>query len=150
SPLIVERAIQKRNLAALASLAHKEDLTEFVIKALSVSRNRAAGSNTSNVLDLSFRGTSATECPIILSALLDTYKDFLEETYRNISEDTLKLVLQARDVLQKDLMTQEKAYRAFRKEAPLLLMRGKEGASLTQEQLSSIESKRSALLVRKA
>jgi len=52
--------------------------------------------------------------------------------------------------LQLDLKKQDAGYRTFRKEAPLLLSRNKDGASLTQERLSSIESKRSGLLVRKA
>ena len=150
SPLIVERAVKKKNLGALECFAGEEDVTETILLSLTVARTRAAGPTASNVLDLAFRGGKADECPIVLNAIIDSYKDFLDETYRNISEDTLKLVVQARDVLQKDLMKQEIAYRTFRTEAPILLLRGKDGTNLTQERLSSIEAKRSALLVRKA
>jgi succinoglycan biosynthesis transport protein ExoP len=150
SPLIVERAVQKRDLAALESLRDKEELTDEILRSLSVTRNRSAGVNASNVLDLSYRGTNAADSAVVLSAVIDSYKEFLDETYRNISDDTLKLIAKAREVLQQDLVKQEAAYSVFRKEAPVLLVRNKDGASLTQERLSNIESKRSAVLVRKA
>src|SRR5207248_1116862 len=55
----------------------------------------------------------------------------------------------AQEVLKTDLKKQEDAYRAFREQSPLLL-RGKDGVNLTQDRLTSIEAKRSALLLRKA
>jgi polysaccharide biosynthesis transport protein len=149
SPTIIEGAIQRRQLATLESLVGAEDLTELIQKSLVVARNRSSGTNN-NVLDLSFRSTNASEATIVLNAIIESYKDYLDLTYRNISEDTVKLITEARNVLQQDLMKQEAAYRTFRREAPLLLSRNKDGASLTQERLSNIDSKRSALLVRKA
>ncbi len=149
SPTIIEGAIHRRNLANLESFAGIEELPEVLQKSLIVTRNRSAGTNN-NVLDLAFRTTKPSDAGVVLSAVIESYKDYLDVTYRNISDDTLKLITQARDVLQQDLKKQDLAYRAFRKEAPLLLSRNKDGASLTQERLSSIESKRSALLVRKA
>ena len=150
SPLIVERAAQKPSLAAVESLRGKEELAEEILNSLMVTRNRAAGLNSTNILELSFRGPMASECPVILNAVIESYKDFLEETYRNTSDDTLKLIVKAREILQQDLVKQETAYSAFRRDAPVLLVRNKDGASLTQERLSNIESKRSAVLVRKA
>ena len=149
SPTIIDGAIQRRNLASLECFAGKEELTELIQRSLIVTRNRSSGTNN-NVLDLSFRTTKPAESAVVLNAIIESYKDYLDLTYRNISDDTLKLITQARDVLQQDLKKQDTAYRAFRQEAPLLLSRNKDGASLTQERLSSIESKRSALLVRKA
>jgi capsular exopolysaccharide synthesis family protein len=149
SPVIIEQAIQKRNLGALESFAGKDDLVETILKALTVARNKATGA-TSNILDLSFRATQPADSATVLNAIIDCYKDFLDEKYRNTSEDTLKLVTKARDVLNNDLLKQKAAYRKFREQAPLLLLRGKEGTNLTQERLSSIEAKRSILLVRKA
>jgi polysaccharide biosynthesis transport protein len=149
SPTIIEGAIERRKLASLASLDGKEDLSEFMQKSLIVTRNRTAGTNN-NVLDLSFRATDAAEATVILNAIIESYKDYLDVTYRNISDDTVKLITQAREVLQQDLKKQDAAYRVFRQEAPVLLHRTKDGAGQVPERLSSIESKRSALLVRKA
>jgi polysaccharide biosynthesis transport protein len=149
SPLIIERAIQKRSLGSIRSIAATgDDTTEAIIKALTVTRNKTSTGN-SNVLELSFRGGVAGECAAVLNAVIESYKDFLDETYRNMSDDTLALVTRARDVLQKDLAEKEEAYRQFRKTTPLL-WKGKDGTSLRQDRLVEIESKRSALVLRRA
>ena len=75
--------------------------------------------------------------------------DFLVETYRSVDEETVKLITEARDVLQKDLARKAKEYQEFRQNAPLLT-RGKDGATIHQETLSSLQSARSALRLRKA
>jgi succinoglycan biosynthesis transport protein ExoP len=148
SPLIIERAIQKRSLGSFRSLAETgDDTTEAIIKALTVTRNKTSTGN-SNVLELSFRGAVPGECAAVLTAVIESYKDFLDETYRNMSDDTLALVTRARDVLQKDLAEKEEAYRQFRKTTPLL-WKGKDGTSLRQDRLLEIESKRSALVLRR-
>jgi capsular exopolysaccharide synthesis family protein len=59
----------------------------------------------------------------------------------------LELITRAKDVLQKDLAEKERIYLEFRKKSPLL-WKGKDGTNLYQDRLASIESKRSALLVR--
>src|SRR5262249_54483549 len=134
SPLIVERACKKRHLGALQCFAgEKEEVTEAVIRGLTVTRDRPTGSGQDNILNLSFQGTAAGECATVLNAVIESYKDFLEETYRNLSEETLRLITQARDVLHKELTEKEAAYRKFRKETPLLMWKGKDGANLRQE-----------------
>jgi uncharacterized protein involved in exopolysaccharide biosynthesis len=151
SSLIVEQAISKSNLGALQSFADKKgELTETIIKGLSVTRARIGGGESDNVLTLSFYGTVANECSTVLNAIIRSYQDFLEETYRDISKESLRLIAQARDVLHKELRDKEAAYRRFRTETPLLLGKGRDGATIRQERLSNIEAKRSALLLRKA
>ena len=64
SPVIVEKAIKRATSGpcpALPTKATEDDLTEAVIKALGVSRNKTAGPSN-NVLNLSFRGTEPEEC----------------------------------------------------------------------------------------
>jgi uncharacterized protein involved in exopolysaccharide biosynthesis len=151
SALIIERAITKYNLSSLQCFTGKKgDLTEAIIKGLSVTRARIGNGESDNVLTLSFCGTVADECGIVLNAVISSYQDFLEETYRNISRESLRLIAQARDVLHKELREKEAAYRRFRMETPLLVGKGRDGATIRQERLSTIEAKRSALLLRKA
>lgn len=150
STLIVQRAVQKRNLGALRCFAgEKEPLAEVILKGLSVPHARVARGESDNILVLAFQGTVAGECGIVLNAIIESYKEFLEETYRNISEETLRLIAQARDLLHQDLRNKEAAYRAFRKSVPVPLGKGKDGTSIRQERLSNIEAKRSALLLRR-
>ncbi len=150
SPVIVERAIKKGNLWSLSCFTDEtEDLTEVIIKALNVSRNKTAGPSN-NVLNLSFRSTDGADCETVLNAVIGSYKDFLEETYKNTSQDTAQLITQAKNLLGKELKKLEQDYRDFREKAPLLFGRGKDGPTVRQERLSNIESKLSALMVRKA
>ena len=50
---------------------------------------------------MSYRGTSPEDCKVILAAIIESYKDFLDDTYLNFSEETLKLITKASDVLKK-------------------------------------------------
>jgi capsular exopolysaccharide synthesis family protein len=150
SPLIAGRAVKKRQLESLASFAGRGDPTNAIIGALSVKRDvtDAVGSG-SKILNLSYRGPQADDCTAILTAVIDSYKDFLDETYRDVSGETLDLITKARDILRKDLAEKEKAYHEFRQKIPVLV-KGKGGTPLPQDRLLGIEARRSSLLVRQA
>jgi polysaccharide biosynthesis transport protein len=148
SPVIVGRAVKKHNLQDLQTFAGVGDPTGNILSHLTVSRDTKEGVSN-NILMLSFRGGVPDECAKVLNAIIDGYKDFLDETYKNVSDDTLHLITRARDELLTDLQKKESEYRQFRVRAPLL-WKGKEGTSLHQERLSNIEAKRSAAIVRHA
>ncbi len=151
SPLVVERACNKHRLGELPSLAPLKDrLVEEVIRALTVSRGKGPSGAADNVLTLAFRCTNAADAAAVLDAVIGSYKEFLDETYRDLSSGSLKLIAQARDVLQKELNDKEAAYRKFREQSPMLVFKGKDGASLRQDRLAGIEAKRAVLLVRRA
>jgi capsular exopolysaccharide synthesis family protein len=149
SPLIAERAVHQRDLHSLECLAGQADPAEAVLRALNVSRTKVNGVTTNNILELSFRGTRADECATVVNAVIDSFKDYLEETYRDTTADTLKLLTRARDDLLNKLTEKEVEYRKFREGAPVLLSRGKDGG-LPQDRLTNIEIRRSSLLLRRA
>lgn len=151
STLLVERAIQHHQLDQLESLAHApEDLTEVIAQGLAVTRTKTGGWGADNILVLSYLGTASADCTAILNALIATYQGFLDETYRDLSEETLRLITEARDELHKGLQQKEAAYREFRKNAPPLLWKGKDQVNLRLERLANVEARRSTLLLRKA
>ena len=88
------------------------------------------------------------KCAAILAAILDSYQHWLHDKYQSISNDALQLLLQERETLHKELTQWEQAYREFLDESPFLV-KGKDGADVRQERLNSIQSKRSALLLRR-
>lgn len=151
SPLIVERAIKQGKLDTLECLAGTSDsLSDAIIRRLTVSRvSRDSTENANSVLSLSFRGTVPHECGLVVSAILDSYKGFLDETYRDMSEDTVKLITEARQVVESDMAKKEAEYRAFREKSPMI-WKGKDEVNPRQERLAQIESQRSALLLRRA
>jgi succinoglycan biosynthesis transport protein ExoP len=148
SPLIVERAIHKQQLQTLRSFAGQQDVTEAIIKALGVTRNRAQSGGEGNILQLSLRAGSAADCTTTLTAILDSYKDFLGETYQTTSAGTWKLITQARDELRKELSQKESVYAEFREKTPLL-GKAREGLEIHLKRLDGIQTKRSALLLRR-
>lgn len=152
SPLIIKRAIEVHDLASLKTFEGVDDPVEAFIKGLNVSRKTTGSASRSaeNILRLSFRTTEKDECCSVLDAVIRSYRTFLDETYQNISDDTEKLIKQARNELLRDLEKKDSDYAEFRRQMPVLLAKGKEGSNLRQERLTSIEVRRSALLVRRA
>ena len=68
------------------------DLIENIRIATIVRRNRVTGSGGgNNILEVFFRGKVKSECPLFLNALLESYKEFLDEMYKNQTTDTVKL-----------------------------------------------------------
>ncbi len=154
SPTVVERAIREGKLDKLQCFANeKGDLTEALGKAISVSSVLKEGTgdmNTVNsVLRISFRGAVASECATVVNALVNSYRGFLEETYQTVSYDTVKLITEARGVLERDLERKEAAYREFRERSPMV-WRGKDEVNPRQDRLAAIESQRAVILLRKA
>jgi capsular exopolysaccharide synthesis family protein len=138
SPLIVSEAVKKGNLRQLPSFAGT-DPTGAIIGALTITRDTKEGGAT-NILILSYRGRNPEDCGVVLSAVIGSYKDFLDKTYRDVSKETAKLVTQARDVLDKQLKKKEAAVAKFRHDHPSLFKR-KEGGNLRQERLVSLQAK---------
>jgi capsular exopolysaccharide synthesis family protein len=151
SPVIVGQAVKTHELESLPSLAFSGNPTAAIVGGLLVTCDAREGSirSSSNILKLSYRGSSASDCQKVLDAVIGSYSDFLGQTYQDVSDRALKLITEAKDVLKKDLEQKEQAYLEFRQKAPLL-WKGKEGANIHQERLATIESARSGLLVRRA
>jgi capsular exopolysaccharide synthesis family protein len=100
-------------------------------------------------MKLAFQGTIPEECPVIVRAILDSYRVFLDETYRGMSNETLRLIGEARDLLHNDLQRNEDAYIQFRQESPLVA-RGTDEVNPLQDRLAAIETRRTDLLLRRA
>lgn len=150
SPLIVGRAVQRRNLADLPSFRGQSDPAAVIPQALKVTRDtKESGVSASNILYLSYEGPVPEDCAAVINAIVASYREFLDEAYRSMSNETLELITQAKNYLQKDLKDKEEAYRQFREKAPVLL-KGKSGFGLGQERIASLENRQVAILIRKA
>ena len=135
--LVMDRA-EKRKVSELETFAHTDlsgdasDLVESIRSETTVTRNRVSGSRGNNILEVSFRGKFKAECPVFLSALVESYKEFLDDSYKSMTSDTVKLFNRARGELLKTLEDKDKAYIEFRKDPkiPLLAGRSKESADV--------------------
>ena len=137
SPVVIENALKRDGLSSLRA--------EEVIGGLRVSAGSTSqGSN--NILSLSYRGKVPAECVTVVNAVLASYQEFLEETYNNMSTNTLQLMSEARDTLLVELRQQEQQYREFREGSPLIS--GSED-SPAQSRLAMIQAEQSQLLMKK-
>lgn len=153
SPLIVQRAIETSNLGSLQSFADLEDpddeeLVDAIIADLTVEGgSRELGESADSIMTLSFRSKIPEDCPLVVQALLDSYKSFHDEVW--MSDNSVRLISQARDLLKNDLSQQEEAYSAFRQSSPLV-SQGTDEINPLQDRLTTIEQQRSEILLQQA
>jgi capsular exopolysaccharide synthesis family protein len=158
SPLIVERAIKASDLSALESFSGLEvpddvDRDDVVVDAiidnLAVEGgSRELGESANSIMTLAFRSIVPEDCPVVLQALLDSYETFHHEVYHGMTDSTVSLISQARDLLKNDIARQEESYNAFRQTSPLVA-KGNDEINPLQDRLTTIELQRSALLLQR-
>ena len=146
SPLVVERAVEEHQLASLPSLRGARNPATAIISGLNVTQAGDRKARDPNVIELTYEGPDPQDCATILNAIIESHEDFLGDTYQDFSEETARLIGQAKDVLHKQLREKEAAYQKFRNESPLL-WKGAEGANLHEARMIQIEGARSKTLL---
>jgi uncharacterized protein involved in exopolysaccharide biosynthesis len=128
-----------------------ERIATEIHDALVVSRDppRPGLSPSSEILNLSFRGRVAEDCPKVLEAIIASYQEFLTETYRNTNEETLKLINDARTMVERDLATKEAAYQNFLAATPPV-WRGPDRSTPHQDRLFKLDARLLAVRTRRA
>jgi uncharacterized protein involved in exopolysaccharide biosynthesis len=130
SPIVVAKAVQ--NLAALgdgsmkqySSLRDVSDPIQAIRSALTVQREGKDPLAASNVLNLSYRGTNANDCEIIVDAVIDSYKDFLDKKYKNVSNTVLVEINRAVVDMQKSFDIKKKTFAGFSSQGPAAFGQG--------------------------
>ena len=148
SPLVIQRAIHKVGLENLPSLldAKKRDLdpVEEAINHLKVTRpDRLA-----KVLLVEYRAGDRDEAVRTIEAIIDSYNQFLEETFQKNSSTAIMLLSKARDDLDKELGGLEAKYLELRRKTPALIT-GEEGrSSLLANRLANWDREASVAMVK--
>src|SRR5262249_32899500 len=149
---IINRATKLPIMKDLRSFPDDQEgeMINSIREALNVARDTKDSTNgmPNNVLTLTFRGPVSDECPRILHAIIDSYTGFLNETYRNVSEKTVELIMKARDTLNGELNDKRLEYENFRKQTPVLLLRGPNGSNMYVDRLAKTENRRQELRIR--
>ena len=149
SPLVVGKAVKEYHLASLSSLQGTRNPIAAIISGLDVTRGGGRKARHPNIIDLTYEGPDPRDCATVLNAIIESYEGFLGDTYQDFSEETVRLISDAKDVLDKQLREKEAAYRKFREESPLL-WKGEEGVNLHEARMVRIEGARSQTLVNNA
>jgi succinoglycan biosynthesis transport protein ExoP len=152
STVVVSDAVSKGRLTERAAFRTSSRPARDLAKALTVSRDRdksAGGNSNSQVLNISFRCSNAEDCAPVLSAVIDSYRNFLDNRTQDSAKQTLDLIEQARNVLEKELETKERDLDEFRRKTPIL-WKNAYGTSLYQDRLGLLDAQRTSLLIRRA
>ena len=150
SAVVVNKAIEKEQLAELPTFQDSTRPARDLVDALKVARDRdktAGRVSNSQVLNIAFRCRNADDCNKILSAIVDSYHDFLNKDNEGSANETLKLIRQARNLVQEDLDKKRKEYVEFQKDSPVV-WKTEQGTSLYLDRLASLDAQRASQRVR--
>ncbi|MGF1579456.1 MAG: polysaccharide biosynthesis tyrosine autokinase [Gemmataceae bacterium] len=115
SPLIVKEAVKRHDLRELSSFSGVNDPTGAVLRSLSVERDESSGDpKSSNVINLTFRGPVAEDCPYVLNAIVESYENFLDQTFRDVSSQVQKIVEKYQAKYETEFDKAKKAYNDLR------------------------------------
>ena len=120
SPKVVGPAVTKHHLDKLKSLAGEDEPDREIIDALRVRRIGGQEKSTLNVLDLTFNWGNEHDARKILSAVIDSYNDYLVSSRKRHGQDSVDSIRTAADQLWMAVKAKEKEYEGFRQTAPLI------------------------------
>ncbi len=143
SPRIVGRAMIDHDLSSLSSLSGYPNPMQEIVAHLAAFHRE----DTQGVLNLSYLGPNSDDCRVILQAVVESYGKLLREAHRNINEETVELISNAKDELLQQLNTTEAEYREFKRTAPPVIVDDGQANNIHRTRLASIEQQRSALLL---
>jgi capsular exopolysaccharide synthesis family protein len=150
SSVIVERAVKKRNLQQLHSFGGQGDPTGAIVASLGAARdNKDSNSGPNNIINLSYRGSVADDCPEVLNAIIESYKSFLDEAYHNVSDENLTLITAHRDHLKREVIEARAKHRAFRNQHASLIFTPSDGVNVHRRHVHEAEEELTKLTARK-
>ncbi|CAN5351065.1 polysaccharide biosynthesis tyrosine autokinase [soil metagenome] len=151
TPLVLEKVAKRKELKEFAWAQNPAQAMGYLNAGLTVKGSGGGGASSgSTILVFSFVSLDSRESEPVLRAVYEGYKEFLDETYKDVSKTTSDLIIRTKDVLEGNLQEQEKEYRQFREKTPLTRLKlNKEGSTLNGERLVALQSKLSTLMIRK-
>jgi capsular exopolysaccharide synthesis family protein len=149
SPLIIERAVGRRNLRSLPSLAGKEAIGTISASLTASRDSKGSDSGPNNVINLSYRGTVPEDCKEVLTAIIEGYKNFLDEAYHNVSDENVNLLTHRKNVLKREVDDLQAKYDTFRNQNQNLVFKGADGLNSQRKRALELEDELTKLVARK-
>lgn len=151
SSRIIGEALKNSNLLELPSIVEQcsEEITpvEYVTDNLSVSRGGTGQSRTAHVVKVAFRHTSQEDSKIVVDAIIRSYQEFLEKTYKDVNSEAARLIREAESDLGKQLNEADIAYQEFRKKAPIL-WKGDESTNIHRDRFEQMQGELSTISIK--
>lgn len=143
SPRIVSRALKTHDLEALPSilavLKPDETTVDYVLDNLSASKGGEGQAKAAHVLNVSFVHRDPHDAARILEAVIESYRQFVEEIFKEVGGEAATLISDATSQLATDLQRKQTALREHREQAPLLWS-GNETLNVHQARITEFET----------
>lgn len=150
SEKILRKAIELGELSSTPEYSGMQpEQIAGLIAGRSLSISPASDSIGSSVFQISFESTSPTTSRQVVQSIVDAYAMHLKDQYRNVGQETLDLITQARDEVSTKLEKLEGEFRDFKKQSGLIY-RGSETTSIHRDNADLYMEQKQQLLVSKA
>ena len=149
SPKFITEMVDKHSLVELPSFQDNADAVRQISQGLLVSIEGDNAPRTSSILRVAFTGRRAEDCPTVVNAAVENYRDFLKKTSADINENAITLITGRSDAALEKLEAKRREYQDFRDSLPVQL--GETGSDAPDKiRLASIETRRTELRIRRA
>jgi succinoglycan biosynthesis transport protein ExoP len=163
SPSVLEKLVEDPDFEELKSFPRNpQKAIDQISASLSVVRgadkDREGATSTSltggssNVLTFLYRGSNAEDCSQVVRLLLKVYQEYLAETYKDYSKETLRLIEKAKYAQENLLKEKQDKHQKFVENHPMVAMnraRNKDGFAAVTIQYAAYQDNLSALNLRK-
>ena len=145
---IVRRAAKILEVNSPGVIPSGGDPIAFISSGLSVTREiRDGNAMPSNVLNLAFRGPRRADCALVVNAIIEAYKEFLNETYGDLNKEFVDQMKVAEKTLKVDIEERQAARDKLASIDPLAL-KSKDSLGGLLERIARFESRQADLLLR--
>jgi capsular exopolysaccharide synthesis family protein len=145
SPFVISKAVNNRkwNLAGLRSLQGRDPVSTIqasLTAGRDMNKDAPSGSAGNNIVNLSYSGPDPGDVQIILAAVIESYRDFLDDTYKSTSEKTVELLRDSVDKVTRELTGLRAKQKEFLKNTPDLIL-GEKGEPVYQKLIAEYQRK---------
>jgi succinoglycan biosynthesis transport protein ExoP len=135
-------AIEKGNLQDLESFrkvtSRKGNLVDHILQNIDIQSGGDGSARNAMVLRATYRDPKAEDAAIILNAVYESYRDYVESHGENSTEQAVVLIEQARETHEKELAQAADEYRMFVLSVPVLVD-GEKVQDIHKDRLANLE-----------
>lgn len=128
SQRILSDAVERADLASLPSFqpppGEPLNPVEHIQENLEVTKGGEGVAKNATILKATYRATNADDAVVVLNAIFDSYKDYVDAQSRSVGEDAATLIAEAQKRNEQELRAADAAYREFIASVPALLQGG--------------------------
>ena len=140
---LIAKAIEVGNLRQVESLRLASDngsnLIDHILANLEVLRGGEGSARDAMVLRATYRDTNPEDAALVLAAVYESYREYVESHGQNSSEQAVRLIEDARQTHERELAEADREYREFVQSVPVL-MDGDNTQDIHKNRLERIEA----------